>query len=166
MRYAPVDMAKPKKGQTSVVDAFGNTWSDCVPALARDIESTESAVGLKMPAELAKLFEACAGGSPERDFYESQEHNIEVSVGYVIPLQKAGMRDALTTVHQRIRKHQPTYPGDVFPFAYDNGHANLLCVKVKTGEVVYWVHDDADEPVRVVATTLQKFLSGLAEPPF
>lgn len=47
-----------------------------------DIASTESAVGLKMPAELAKLFETYAGGSPERSFYESQEHTIEVSIGF------------------------------------------------------------------------------------
>ncbi|MFY1825196.1 SMI1/KNR4 family protein [Myxococcus fulvus] len=128
-------MTKPKKPQALVVDAFGNAWSDCAPALAGDIASTESSVGLKMPAELAKLFEAYAGGSPERSFHESQEHNIEVSIGYVIPLQQEGSRDALATVHQRIRKHQPTFPGDVFPFAHDNGHANLLCVKVKTGEL-------------------------------
>ncbi|MCP3059704.1 SMI1/KNR4 family protein [Myxococcus sp. K38C18041901] len=166
MRYVPVDMVKPKKPQTPVVDAFGNTWSDCVPVLAEDIASTEAAVGLKMPAELAKLFEGYAGGSPEWSFYESEENDIEVSIGYIIPLQQEGMRDALATVHQRIRKHQPTYPRDVFPFAYDNGHANLLCVKVETGEVVYWLHDDVDEPVRVVAGTLQEFLSGLAEPPF
>ncbi|GEN07290.1 hypothetical protein MFU01_23270 [Myxococcus fulvus] len=30
----------------------------------------------------------------------------------------------------------------MFPFPHDNGHANLLCVKVKTGEVVSWVHED------------------------
>ncbi|AGC47897.1 hypothetical protein MYSTI_06624 [Myxococcus stipitatus DSM 14675] len=159
-------MAKSRKSQTPAVEAFGNTWSDCAPALSGDLQSTESALGMKIPKELAKVFQVCAGGRPARNFYESRAHNIEVSVGYIFPLQKQGRRDDLATTYQRIRKHQPTFPEGLLPFAYDNGHANLLGVKVRTGEVVYWLHDDADEPLRLVASDLQAFLSGLTQSPF
>ena len=84
----------------------------------------------------------------------------ELGIGYVLPAhdKKLVSGFASTVALYRAKQHLPR---EVLPFALDSGHANLICLRLPRRDVVYWLHDDPDEPVRYVAPSLKAFLKGL-----
>jgi hypothetical protein len=153
-----------RKSAGATVEAYGNEWTDCAPADDEDVAAASKALGLKIPHQAAKLFKTCAGGRPKRNFHDGDTG--EIVIGYVLPLRKVGRREDLVTTCRRLRQFQKTFRDHLLPFAYDNGNANLLCIDTKTDEVVYWLHDNHDHPVRSAAPSLNEFLSGLSPAPF
>jgi hypothetical protein len=152
-----------KAGETVI--AFGNEWRAVTPASDDDVTSAEKALSITFPAELRALLRDCSGGRPKKNYFLSRENNIEVGVGYVIPvLDQSRVRGLVSTcvTYRRTQALSPT----LLPFAYDTGHANLVCLDTSTGAVVYWVHDDSAQRIRKVAPSAGAFLSGLMRPPF
>jgi hypothetical protein len=158
-------MSKLAKMAARAIAAHGNEWTRIVPASIADIERVERELGVTVPEELATFWTACAGGYPRRPFYWSAEHNIEVHVGYVLPLVDAAKRKGVIATCRAWRRAQ-RLPSDLIPFALDNGNANLICARTPGCEIVYFLHDDPDKPSNEVAGSLQEFLRGLTVPPY
>ena len=161
-------MSKKKHGQrsrASVTDKHGNTWVGVAPASQRDVEAAEAALGLTLPAELAELMMTLGAGRPTRSYYFSRANDIEIELGYVIPLvaqPKIGDLVKECEIHRRVHGLAP----ELIPFALDSGHANLICLRLPATDVVYWLHDEPEGRVRPVAPSLAALLEGLTEPPY
>ncbi len=142
--------------------AYNNTWRDCDGASSADISSVEARIGAQLPKELRDLFRVCARGYPDDNFFENGM--IEVSIGYILPLREDSKLENLSRIHRVLRDvHQ--FPEGLIPFAYDTGNADLFCLEIGSGKVVYWHHDIGCE-TQVVCSSLQEFLDGLAPSPF
>jgi len=161
-------MGKKKRGQrsrASVTDAYGNTWVGVAPAGRRDVEAAEAALGLTLPAELAELMMTLGAGRPAKSYYFSRDNDIEIELGYVIPLLAQPRIGDLVQECETYRRVHGLAP-ELIPFALDSGHANLLCLRLPAGDVVYWLHDEPERRVRTVAPSLVALLQGLTEPPY
>lgn len=163
-RPAPKKKAAASK-QDSVADAYGNTWSRVIPGTPQQVAAASAALGRQIPKDLVELLVRFGGGKPAKDYYANHEHDIEVRLGYLLPLSDNGKVSGLATVASTYRKAQQLSQ-DLVPFALDNGHANLLCLRLPKLGVVYWLHDDHEARVRKVAPSLEQFLAGLSEAPF
>ena len=153
------------KETEAVVQAYGQRWKGVSEATTEDVEKLEAVVGAKLPAELKDFMRTCSGGIPEKDFYESDESDAEIGIGYVLPLREDRKRMSATAEIELYRDKQ-ALPRELVPFAYDRGHANLICLRLKENDIVYWLHDDDKKPIRYVAPSLTEFLKGLGECPF
>jgi len=144
--------------------AFGNEWRRVIGATEAEVAEAEKQLGVTFPEDLKSLLISCGGGRPRNDYYCSRQNNIEVSVGYVLPARDGRVKGIVSECLSYRRTHQlsPT----LIPFAYDTGNANLLCLELKSGEIVYWLHDDPSDRVRKIVPTLKEFLSGLKPAPF
>lgn len=157
--------ARTKPGLTTV-EKYGNTWTEVVPSTADDLAPICDALGRELPAELADLFLTCGGGRPERDFFLSargEEHGL----GYIIPPVDYGKMTGFVDDYQTWRAtHGEDASPKLIPFALDSGHANFFCIREPSNDVVYWLHDEPDNRIRLVATSLRAFLTGLTASPF
>ena len=144
--------------------AFGNEWRRVIGATEAEVANAESQLGVTFPDDLKSLLIICGGGRPKNDYCDSRKNNIEVSVGYVLPAREGRVRGIVSECQSYRKAHQlsPT----LILFAYDTGNANLMCLDLASGEVVYWLHDDPSDRGRRVAPTLKEFLSGLKLAPF
>lgn len=154
---------KPRKVQGSTVEAYGNTWTHVVPSTTDDLHRAQHDVGVLLPADLAELLQRCGGGHPMHDFFEGID--TEISIGYLLPLADHPKLGSLSSRVHTSRQVQGL-PLDYVPFAVDAGHANVLCLHLPTGKIIYWLHDDQQAPLRHIAPSLATFLSGLEEAPF
>src|ERR1700722_8884600 len=132
--------------------AFGNEWSRVIGATEADAAEAQSQLGVTFPEDLKSLLLECGGGRPRNDYYQSRENDIEVSVGYILPARDGRVGGIASECASYRKMHQlsPT----LIPFAYDTGNANLMCLDLASGEIVYWLHDDPSHRVRKVAPTL------------
>jgi len=157
---------RPRAPAGAVVTAYGNTWSGVAPGSDDDVRAVEKALGVAVGAELAAFLMTCGGGRPERAYFEGPDSQVmDLGIGYVLPLRDASRKGGLVTECTAFRDASDMDP-DLIPIALDTGHANPICVRVSTGEVVYWLHDDPDDRVRRVAPSLAALLRGLGECPF
>jgi hypothetical protein len=153
-----------------VVEHRGNRWLDCAGATDEAISGLEPALGRKVPKPLCELLRACAGGRPERPFYCSAKHDIEVAIGRVLLVgpTRSRQQTVLGAFETLVRdsEQKGTSAADLLPFAVDNGNAHYLCLDGR-GRVVYRIlHEPAPDERRIVADSLDAFLEGLEEPPF
>lgn len=122
-----------------------------------------------MSSYLATLGRFCAFAGEVRRrkiFYDGERSDVlELALGYVIPLREFKKERPLAHVTGLYRKSYGL-PANLIPFAYDLGHANLMCLSMTDGCVYYWLHDDPDDAVKLVADSLEAFLSGLGPSPF
>ena len=144
--------------------AFGNEWSRVIGATDTEVAEAQGQLGVTFPEDLKSLLLECGGGRPKNDYYQSRENNIEVSLGYIFPARDGRVKGIVSVcaIYRKAHQLAPT----LIPFAYDTGHANLMCLDLMSGEVVYWLHDDPKDPVSKVAPTLKHFLRGLKPSPF
>jgi len=160
--------AKGSRGRSNAGEdrkiAFGNEWSRVIDATEADAAQAASQLGVAFPEDLSALLIECGGGRPKKNYYRSRKNNIEVSVGYVLPVRDGRVKGVASECTSYRKTHQ--LPLTLIPFAYDTGNANLMCLDLSSGEVVYWLHDDPSDRVRKVAPTLKEFLSGLEPSPF
>lgn len=148
------------------VNAYGNTWVDPVSATAADLQAQQSELNVVLPRNLGTFLCLCGGGSSQKNFYDGERSDVlELALGYVIPLREFKKERPLAHVTGLYRKSHGL-PANLIPFAYDLGHANLMCLSMTDGCVYYWLHDDPDDAVKFVADSLEAFLSGLGPSPF
>jgi hypothetical protein len=152
------------KGNT-VVSAYGNTWENVTPGTLADVQVVEEQIGVSLAPDLAEFLMKCGGGRPAKNFFESRGDHLELGVGYVLPLREHPKKGGVASDCLRYRKHQSLDPSLV-PFALDRGNANLICMRLPGGDIVYWLHDDPDDRIRKVAPSLNDFLTGLEETPY
>lgn len=154
-------MSKAKKE----VEAYGIEWRNVKPASPNDIASIEDKLKVTLPENLKELFKTCAGGYPSKNFYYIRDAKREASIGYILPVKEdKKISDVLTTY--RNLHNIFDFPDDLIPFALDYGHANPLCLDIKTGEVIYWLTDVPSNQMVKVSKSLEVFLEGLSEDPF
>jgi hypothetical protein len=155
-----------RKKISKVVKAYGNTWEDVFPGTKQDVKAAERALGVAFPKELAELFMTCGGGLPENDYYYDSKYDLEISMGYVFPLKD--QKDIQSVVSQcELFRKVHDLSKSLIPFAYDSGNANLMCLDLVSGKVVYFLHDEEPEDaIQIVSSSLIRFLKGLRECPF
>jgi hypothetical protein len=160
----PSRAKKAAPQQREVVEAYDNQWVGCLPLSEAEFSATEKELGLSIRRELRALFLRCNGGRPKKSYYESSR--IMVQLGRVLPVQRPDTprREWLGSVVERAARYG--LPKSTIPFGFDNGEAGVFCVDAKTGRVVYWVHDEPEDPIKDVAASLDEFLSSLVEPPY
>jgi len=156
---------KKQKMSGKDVFAYDNNWSACTPASEGDIAKIEKALSVKLPKELKTLLMTCAGGRPKNNFYQNDEYDIEVGLAQILPVKNEAKRDTVLEVHKQLTDVLEL-PDGLIPFAEDTGHANAFCVNIKSGKVVYWLHDEPDRRAREVCGSLKAFISGLTECPY
>lgn len=146
-----------------IADKYGNEWSRCVPTTAEEIAALEKDLHLTLPTSLKEFLRQFAEGRPARRVFRNEASAMEVEMGSVLPL--SSKRQTILTLARTydILKTRRDYDGHFVPFAYDTGNANYFCIDVRTGAVVYWLHDDPEQPVRHLAKTLDDLLSALKE---
>ena len=151
---------------SSVVEAYGNSWSGTSETVAQDISAIEQALGVIIPSNLRKFLLSCAGRQPTKNFFDNPESEVfELGMGTVLPLRDHARQKGLAATCLLLRTAQ-ALPRELIPFARDTGNANVICLRLPAQDIVYWLHDDKDEPIRRVAKSLGEFLSGLGECPF
>ena len=107
----------------------------------------------------------CGGGSPAKHFFASAREDLELGIGYILPLRDQRKIEGVASECVRYRTHQGFDPS-LIPFALDGGHANPICVRLPQRDIIYWLHDDPENRIRRVAPSLGEFLSGLEESPY
>ena len=152
--------APPKKAPPPQppVEAYGNVWRGCLPLTEEQLVAAERELGVSVPGDLRALFLRCNGGRPERQHYASAR--ILVDLGWVLPVGQPPVprRESFETVVRRAAKY--ALPPSTVPFAFDTGNAGVFCVDA-SGRVVYWVHDEPEDPIKDVAPSLNEFLTHL-----
>lgn len=134
---------KKQKDTERSVNAYNNRWMKITPASKEDIAAAEAYLEVAFPEDLVKLFKLCSGGRPVKNYYISYENDIEVSIGYILPFKKESKRwDILTEYDYLYTRFN--FPAELIPFAIDEGHANYYCLKMETGEVIYYLHDEPE----------------------
>lgn len=156
---------KSKKKDKRKVQAYGNIWEDVQPQTTEELNICEKEMDIVFPENLKDFLLSCAGGYPLKNFYENYKNDIEVSIGYIMPISNFGKRVSLVTEYKELKKKND-FPISLIPFALDYGNANQFCLSQTNGEVLYWLHDEPENRIRKVAKTLNEFLDGLKEPPF
>lgn len=147
---------------TVTVEAYGNTWLDVIPVDAEVIDQTLHRLKLTVPDELRNMFIQCNGGYPRTSTYFGK---YEVSLGNLLPFGIKGTwkRRSFDEIYTKLVLEEKVIPKELVPFGWDTGNANLLCTKSDTDEVVYWVHDDQENSVKIVAPSIADFLENLEE---
>ena len=169
----PSSKSTPSKGGqgktadkgNAVVSAYGNTWENVTEGTLADVQSVEGQIGVSLPPDLAEFLMKCGGGRPAKNFFESRAADLELGIGYVLPLREHPKKGGIASDCLRYRKHQGLDPSLV-PFALDRGNANLICMRLPGRDIVYWLHDDPDDRTRKVAPSLNDFLTELDETPY
>jgi hypothetical protein len=152
----------------TVVEAYGNTWTDCHPATAPQVRALVAEFGAALPVDLVSLFETVAAGRAAKNYFKTVQTRSEVSLGRVLHFEPHGRSMGAVETLQMLRKVHGLAKGLV-PFAMDTGNANYFCVDVANGSVHYWLHDErakGTNKLRLVAPSLADFLVGLEESPF
>lgn len=162
-------MPKRKKSrsdsQGTIVDAFENRWRECVPLSREQLAEVEKELQMSLPAELRKLFLTCNGGVPEKTYFGTDR--IEVEIGSLLPIRStaSGEETSFESVYRRLVS-KAEMPSSLIPFGYDTGRAGVFCVDAESSRVVYYVHDEPEDPKKEVAASLDDFLSNLTLPPY
>ncbi len=154
----------------AIVEYAQNRWRGCVAPGDAALDRLDAALGRPLPPDVRDLLATCAGGAPERSFFMSPEHGIEVAIGHVLhvapPRNEARTVESVLSAIAADGKRSGASDEDLVPFAVDNGNAHFLCVD-RSGRVVYRVlHEPEGTERRVVADSLGELLDGLEEPPF
>lgn len=146
-------------GMNEYEDGFGNVWSDVVRPTEEELAECERVLGFKLPEELRKLISSCAGGSPERNSFSSEDRELEVGLGYVHTLRpRVEEEEGFAERNLALRKYQGL-PSGYVSFASDGGNANDYCLR-PDGQVVYWLLDEVPRE-RELGVDLAGFLSRL-----
>ena len=152
-------------GAANRLDAFANVWTGVIPGTPAEVSAVETALGVQIPDALSGFLVTCAFGKPERPFYYSARHRVEVGMGRILPLKDQPKVSGIVAA-ALVRRRVIGLPEHLVPFAVDNGNSDVICVDSKSQSVIYWVHDEVpSERGRIVADSLQEFLSGLTDPP-
>jgi hypothetical protein len=155
-RRRPV--ARKAVGET--VEFAGNQWFECLGATEPALAQLEREIEKPLPRLVRELLAKCAGGCPVRPYFFSEKHDIEVGVGYVLPVDPGNTkRTSVTTAREYISAD------DLIPFGVDNGNANFFCL-TNEGKVMYRPLDEIPRASRMVADSLSEFIEGLAQRPF
>lgn len=147
----------------SVVDEWGNQWNRCLPLSEETLSEVETQLRITIPADLRKLFLSYNGGKPEKTYFGTRQ--VEVGIGSVLPIRPATHNGSSFEANY-LRMSRSGLPSKLLPFAYDTGNAGIFCLDAESGEIVYWVHDDPQYPMKKVTPSLTKFLSNLDLPPY
>jgi len=157
--------ASPGSGaQDGVVDEWGNQWNRCMPLSEETLSEVETQLRINIPADLRKLFLSCNGGRPEKTYFGTRQ--IEVGIGSVLPIRPPASHKGSSFEATYQRMNRSGLPSKLLPFAYDTGNAGIFCLDAESGEIVYWVHNDPEYPIKKVTTSLTNFLSNLDLPPY
>jgi len=140
----------------------GNDWTECQPLTADDLQRFESTQNVQIPEPLKELLSKCNGGFPTNPVFANKR--IEVEIGRLLPITPPPTfkGESLEAVLEIVRSAKISEA--LFPFAYDNGNAGIFCVSLLSGEVIYWVHDEPEDPLKKVAPSLEVFLAELESP--
>lgn len=161
-------MPKRKKSrpdpQGMTVDAFENRWRECGPLSREQLAEVEKDLQMSLPPELSKLFLTCNGGVPEKTYFGTDR--IEVEIGSLLPIRStASAEESFESVYRQLVS-KAGMPSSLIPFGYDTGRAGVFCVDAESGKIVYYVHDEPEDPKKEVAASLDDFLSNLTLPPY
>jgi hypothetical protein len=161
----PTGKKRTAAEQAPLVTAYENDWRGCLPLSEAELSAAEGELGVTFPDALRALFLTCNGGKPARTYFENEQ--IMVEIGYLLPIRppKAAKRRSYEEIFAALRL-KSGLPSALLPFAYDNGNAGVFCVDAASGAVVYWVHDEPEDPTKAVADSLGEFLSKLTVPPY
>ena len=123
---------RQKRPAEPAVDYAGNTWSDCVGGVTVErLDALAVELQQSLPAGVRDLLRHCAGGSPQKAFYESPERDIEVGVGYVLVVDTHRTKTSVAQAVEWIWEdgtRNTTIADGLIPVAVDNGNAHFLCV--------------------------------------
>lgn len=139
---------------------YGNNWKNVEGISQTEVDNLEKNVQLKLPNELKEVIKNCSGSRPSQDFYEGA--NIEVSIGYILPVKPDKKRGDVLRCYNRLIETY-SFPEHIFPFATDKGHANFICLDLKSKEVVYCLTDVKNNNVRILASDIMSFIYGLSD---
>jgi len=156
--------ARAKNAGNAADNAHENQWQRCLPLSAATLSAVEKQMGVSLPTDLKALVLSCNGGKPAKTYFVNDR--IEVEIGSLLPIRPPASHKGSSFEHARERLVKAGLPSTLLPFAYDNGNAGIFCLDVKSGAVVYWVHDDPDDPLKYVTASLTDFLSKLSVPPY
>jgi hypothetical protein len=147
-----------------VVDAYGNRWRGCLPISEEVLSDVEKQLQLSIPRELRTHLLNCNGGEPEKSYFT--DGRIEVGLGSLFPIRppKSYKGRSFEATYERVVKS--ALPSKLLPFGTDNGNSGIYCLDMVSGEVVYWVHDEPEDPIKKVSKTLKAFLTNLKVPPY
>ncbi len=159
-----VGKAKPAAKRKASVYEFNNEWHDCLPLTKEQLSRVEKELHLSFPDELRMLFLTCNGGTPVKPYYANER--IEVGLGVLLPIAppKGVRRESYEAEYKRWVK--AGLPSNLIPFAYDAGNAGLFCVDATSGKVIYFVHDEPEQPTKEVAASLDEFLCNMEVRPY
>lgn len=133
----------------------------------QDIAEIEVNLGLAFPEDFVEHYLTYNGGVPTKQFFYSEEEDIETAVQVFLPLKYQNCDISIRTAEEKylLFKEKSPLMTPYFPFANDYG-ANPICINLANGNV-YIVYMDLgeleDKCFHCLAESFQDFVEGLSE---
>ena len=153
-----------QKSKDTFIDEWGNQWHKCIPLSDKQLLDVERNLRVSIPRELKTLLLSCNGGRADKSYF--CDGRIEVEIGPLLPIEPPASYkgESLEEVYEWLLKYECS--SKILPFAYDIGNAGIFCFDTRSGEIVYWVQDEPEEPIKKIATSIKDFFSNLGYPPY
>jgi hypothetical protein len=134
------------------------------PLKKTDIEKIEQSLGIELPKALRQQYLKSNGGTPARVVFVTEDD--EITVDYFLPLKSRSKLLPTALEAYRSLQEEKAVPPHFFPFADDpSGDLFLVDTSTPDGQVYFWVHDTAFEPLTPLKVSVGKFWSRLRSDP-
>jgi cell wall assembly regulator SMI1 len=144
------------------------------PITSKDIEKTETKLGIQFPAEYKAFLLRHNGGRPAKEWFPKPRNP---SDGVLLHYFLAVTREETSSISEHAARFRDRIPAALLPIARTAG-GNVICVGVATphlGKVYLWDHEREEEVARgskpswnnveLLASSLGEFVAGLTDIP-
>ena len=146
--------------QTSLKRLVGRSISRPHEPISNDEASRVAlSLGFDLPFDLRRLYSLVRAGTFRRRFFANDKYEYEINA--LIPASSGSPRN-VATVYDDVVRRRHLIPVGLLPFATGSG-GDFYCVDLKDSSILFVPMDPPGSSPRLVATTLEDFLGGLAE---